>query len=438
MTMPATSFNVPRGSFPTPIEPIGVGPLEGPLVQVQFNYKWCQVIVGSLSQLLLNTTWNVDDLNALAAIQEDVFDLMAAFCANPLPAGFTPNTGAEGDEDIMLRQNPDNPCQLQTSVDGINWCTWADLSKCQMQTGQQGAPAPQPAPNGGCQTYHVILPANQTYLLPTVVNPGDTLEISNLKGASNDGTLSPWYCGDGNLFFAGLCDGSSTTQPSDPVNTSPHLSLIAKAGGLAFPVLGGVISIGAVGAFQNLIFQVNDSILSDNSGTLEFDATICNEQSGSFTHVFNFQTDNGSWVPLHYTPCSPADEALWVAGAGWEAVFVDCGIATGTYHIIDLQRSFAARVITSIQVEFAISLGTVTGTGDEDHIVGNLLGVQQFDQSTLITAPPSSPWLWTGSDNIDKIDVRLLSGFVAGSSTDPGGSVVVSKITVSGQGTDPF
>src|SRR5712664_3871192 len=130
MTMPSTPFNVPRGSFETPVAPIGVSPLSGPLVQVEFNYKWCSVIVGSLSQLLLNTTWDVSTQAELTAIQEDVFDLMSAFCFSPLPANFQPASGAGGDDDFMLRQNPDNPCELQTSVDGITWCTWADLSKC--------------------------------------------------------------------------------------------------------------------------------------------------------------------------------------------------------------------------------------------------------------------------------------------------------------------
>lgn len=427
MTMPTTGFNVPRGSFPTPQKPVGVGPLVGPLVEVKFNYKWCSLIVGSLSQLLLTTTWDVETQAELTAIQQDVFDLMASFCVNPPAAGVTPNTGAEGGDDFMLRQNPDNPCELQTSVNGTDWCTWADLSKCISAAPQQGAPAPQPAPGGGCQKYHVFLPANGKYLLPTVVNTGDTLLIENLKGASNDGTLSPWYCGDGNLFFAGACLGSSTTQSGDPLPANPHLMLIAEAGGLFFNVLGGTISIGSIAPFQNLTFQVNDSILTDNSGSLEFDVTICNEQAATWSHTFDFLTSNGGFFAL----ATPGGHTFgqWIAGVGWVSEYAIDGIGTDIQ--LRIRRNFVG-TITQVQEVYD---GTIATTYDMsydgiDPALGTVIqtGTSVVGTDENLIAPGLS-------DSVTS-NYRADFGSTGGAaSTD---KVTLTSITISGTGTNPF
>lgn len=418
----------------TPIKPIGVSPLEGPLVEARFNFKWCAVIVGSLSQLLLKSTWDVATQAELTAIQEDVFDLMAQFCVNPPTAGVTPNTGAEGGDDFMLRQNPDNPCELQTSVDGVNWCTWADLSKCLPQVGQQADGSPQPAPGGGCQTYHVILPANGEYLLPAPVNPGDTLEITNLKGASNDGTLAPWYCGDGNLYFAGGCFGSSTTQPSDPVNTSPHLSLIAKAGGLAFPVLGGIISIGAVGAFQNLTFQVNDSILSDNMGSLEFDAKICNNEVGTWCREFDFRT--GSFFTIGNPGACGTPFGTWSAGVGLIPEDHDDGSGNWRRELCLAMPISPGVNITDWDVLFDYTPGTFDGSPDSAQ--------QVLANSTSLVDNLSG-------STVNGTDVHLAGHNVISTVTDItfqfttshrnsavfDGSCAIKKLTLRGTGTPP-
>lgn len=316
MTMPTTGFNVPRGSFPSPIAPIGVGPLDGPQVAVHFNYKWCSVIVGSLSQLLLNTTWDVATQAELTAIQEDVFDLMASFCVAPLPAGATPEAGAGGDDDFMLRQNPDNACELQTSVDGVTWCTWADLSKCLPSPAQPGTGSPQPAPGGGCQTYHAVLPANGKWLVPTFINSGDLITVSNIKGVWNGGTVN-WYCPDGTPFVGFFCIGLGGTVGGDPLPADNHMSLIAGlSGGLYIPATGGPVTVPGGIVSNTLWFQANDSVLTDNAGQLEFDVQICNEQAAPWTHIFDFTVSPKGFVSAN------GGTSFWTPGVGWQAGLV--------------------------------------------------------------------------------------------------------------------
>jgi len=438
MTMPATDFNVPRGSFPTPIKPIGVGPLVGPLVEVRFNYKWCKVIVGSLSQLLLNTTWDTASLDELSAIQQDVFDLMASFCVDPPPAGFTPNTGADGGDDFMLRQNPDNPCELQTSVDGVNWCTWADLSKCEPQVTQPAGGTPQPTPGGGCQTYHAILPSSGKWLLPYFVSSGDVMTIRNLKGASNDGTLSPWYCGDGGVFLLGFCDGSSTTSSSDPIPTSPHLSLIAHVGGLYIPVLGGPITIGAVGVGQQLEFQVNDSILSDNSGSLEFDVEICNNQDATWSHVLDLRASSLGFAGDGWIACSSGSMGDWTPGQGLTQGY--CLNSITHYEQVSMEVLFSSNInIDSVAYLYDVTVDPLNaGTDIHDIITYRDTGGTQHTSTDFIGGDGTAKSIGdTTPRTIKAIGVRIGCGSVD-TPTTPTGTARVYQLTVSGHGTDPF
>jgi hypothetical protein len=356
--MPNSVFNVPRGSFPTPQKPVGVGPLVGPLVQVQFNYKWCSLIVGSLSQLLLNTTWDVSSQAELTAIQEDVFDLMSAFCFEPISAFSTPSAGAGGGDDFMLRQNPLNPCELQTSVDGVTWCTWADLSKCLGAPPQPGPGSPQPLPGGGCQTYHAVLPASGKWLAPTFVNSGDTVHVTNVQGVWNGGTIN-WYCPDGTPFVGFLCIGVGGVISGDPDPTVNHMALIAGlSGGLFFPVMGGSVTIPGGVVAQTIEFQANDSILTDNAGQIEFDVAICNNQAGSWSSTFDFLSNPYTSI---FTPVYGA----WTVGVGYQ------GTAVGGFPFaVELHSVIAATMISSMTETY--TAGAHGGASDDTHFQLNV------------------------------------------------------------------
>ncbi|SRR6266567_1719271 len=433
MTMPTTDFNVPRGSFPTPIAPIGVGPLEGPLVEVRFNYKWCQVVVGSLSQLLLNTTWDVNSQAALTAIQEDVFDLMAAFCVNPPAAGSTPQAGSDGDE-LMIRQNPTNPCILESSVDGTNWCQWADLSKCIPQVTQPGSGSSQPKPGGGCTSYHANLDATGAWLLPAPVNTGDVINVTNAKGAWNDGTVNPWQCPDGFNYFAGLCVGSTYTQSGDPVPTSPHMSLIGHIiGGPYFPVLGGSVTIPSGVVFGQLEFICNDSIRSDNLGSIEFDVQACNNQAATWAHDLDFRLSTQGFSTTGVVNAG----GTWVAGVGWQNT--DVAVAGGPNHSrnVDVERTVTAH-LTNIKL---------TGTWTLGHydVITGAKGLQIYDQSANqinlnASAMTNGTQTWDSGPiavDVTKMGIFLQSDFGVNAGLFTGTDILIS-LHVEGSGPDPF
>lgn len=439
MTMPATDFNVPRGSFPTPIKPIGVGPLEPPLVQLNFNYQWCAVITGCLQQMLLNTTWDVDTQAELTAIQEQVFDLMATMCVNPPPSDQRFSVGVE-EGPLMLRQNPDNPCELQTSVDGVTWCTWADISKCTPQVTQPGTGSQQPAAGGGCTSYHANLEATGAWLLPAPVNTGDVINVTNAKGAWNDGTINPWQCPDGFNYFAGLCVGSTFTQSGDPVPTSPHMSLIAHIiGGVYFPVLGGSVTIPSGVSFGQLEFICNDSIRSDNLGSIEFDVEVCNNQAASWTHTLDFVLSNQGFV---LKSDGGSFRGVWQPGVGWnytDETRPNTDLARGEF----IWRSgISPFTITDCKLVFNYTQGSPSITSNygihvsvnngSDHDV--IAKIQSALSNGTDQQLDSGPILFSG---VVSITIEAACSYeLAGSGFS--GAVLLTQLIISGTGVDPF
>lgn len=426
------------GSFQQPVSVPTLGPRDGHQIQVCFNEDWLPYVLGCLLQLTLSSTWNVTtqaDLNAAFNKANDLILLFQKFidCDRSVP-------GAGASEDLMLRQDPTNPCLLQSSVDGVTWCTWADLSKCNPQVTQPGDGTPQPAPGGGCQTYHVVLSANDKWLLPAPVNSGDTITVTNAKGAWNDGTVSPWQCPDGNTFFAGACLGvGGGTSGGDPAPALNHMSLIAGIGATFFGVLAGPVTIPGGVVFGMLEFQANDSILSDNLGSIEFDVQICNNQTGTWSHAFDFLTSADGWVPLAVSGAAPS--GAYVPGSGWTTSDVT---QTGgaTFRRMYLERDFAATEIDSIQVTFDLTKGTYDNpAADYGLLVGinTISDTHEIDQfaSALVDGNGQVKFGSTPVPGATKMQIYLASSDTAVGGAFSGAARLY-KVVVTGKGTDPF
>src|SRR5258706_892859 len=71
--------------------------------------------------------------------------------------------------------------------------------------GNSGPGADQPAPGGGCATYHMGLSNGGRRLVPTAVSEGDTITISNTIGDTNGSSFAKWFCLSGDQFWAGNC-----------------------------------------------------------------------------------------------------------------------------------------------------------------------------------------------------------------------------------------
>lgn len=178
-------------------------------------------------------------------------------------------------------------------------------------SGQPGDGSGSPAP-GACQSYHAQMNGNEQWLCPAVVNAGDTVQVTNLTGAWNDGSVN-WYCPTGQQFFAGDCTTSTTLNGADPLPTQPHMTLLTKIAGV-YHNIGDGVSFTVPGGVTNalLILQPNDASLGDNSGEITFNIQVCNNQAATWSHYVDFTT-----AP-HASPAGPYD--FWNPGIGWQAL----------------------------------------------------------------------------------------------------------------------
>lgn len=255
------------------------------VVRVPNDPGYIRAFIGEMFGLATWVEWERDATHKAQKVAERwrkvVLSLKAQNCG-----AVTTVAGADGD-DFMLRQNPDNPCLLETSVDGVTWCAWADLSKCIQANPAQPSGGGQPAA-GSSSCHHAVLQGMNQWLLPFYVNGGDKIKVQNWTGAWNDGT-GFWYCPDGNRYEFGHCTGIHGTSGSDPLPTANHASIIADIGGTFFDATAGefIVPSGVTDAY--CAFYMNDPSLSDNSGQIEFDvcATI---GAGQYWDSGNFDT----------------------------------------------------------------------------------------------------------------------------------------------------
>lgn len=222
----------------------------------------------------------------------------------------------------------DDLCGLQWSYDGgLTWNT-ANFENCGRYAAQQeiqqaindgtisqpgGQPGPTTPPGSGeCKSYHVQLSARDKWLLPSVVNAGDTIAISNAVGGWNDGALR-WYCPTGKIFLLGACTNDEPYQTSDPMQSGNHMQLIGGYGMSApvyfNPLSSGFYVVPAGVVNEQLWLQANDANLADNQGDIQFDVQVCT--SNSWCHLIDFAVSSGDFY------ANPTGRATYIAGTGW-------------------------------------------------------------------------------------------------------------------------
>jgi hypothetical protein len=288
----------PVSSFQNPVPLVTVDPDSGTLVSVCFNPAWLPYVIGSLKQLLLQTTWDTSDSSDLALVQERATNLIGLFQDGLCTGGAEVQT--------ILRSDPSG-CGVQWSVDnGDTWNT-IDLSSCIadlvglgisnsvdegiIQGGSaQQPPQPRPEPTI-CNVYHVFLNANDAWVCPNPIATGDTITVDNAKGATNDGSgfgaIGPWFCPDGKSYGLGTCSGDGSTDSGDPLPTVNHMAIVAYDSANWFdPTTTYVVPAGITNGQLNI--QMNDSSLGDNLGSLTFDVTVCIGDTGPWCHDFDF------------------------------------------------------------------------------------------------------------------------------------------------------
>lgn len=429
-------FARPRSSYERPVPLVFVNPADDPDTSVCFRHEWKPYILGALQQLMLQTTWKTDDPIVLTEQLQRANMLLALFaegCPMPVPEG------VEFDGEELMA----SLCEALRFQDGKlqAFCCgqWQDIPGQPAQgiggPGQPGSGETPPTP-GTCKTYQVKFTARDQLVLPFLVNAGDQLSFSNARGAGQDGSIGyHWNCPNGQIFWGGACVGGAVFEGTDFDPTIEHMRLIAIINLQAYPADQGVITVpGGVSSAQ-VILQVNDGTLTDNSGDYTLDVEFCNNAEATFTHVFDFTATDGGFVNNTYS--GGVDNAVWVPGSGWESIScVNLLGGGGIYTLIGIHRLIAARTITSFIWEYDAVLGAVgTDTTRMDLLQSGTPNI------VLNIAPRNGTGLvdtWAGSiAAVTSVAVDPILALASGS-CDSAAHVRLYRLTVSGFGTDPF
>lgn len=398
---------------------------------------------GALYNLTSARFWQ-DDLDhtalLVAKVWQDIYDSL-----KPDSCDITPSLAIEEWEDML------SICESLRFQDGklqgLCCGEWVDIAGQGDSSlggpGQPGGGADQPAPDGGQACYHGNMQAAYQWLAPTVVNAGDVLTFSNFDGAAWD-AVAPfplpgrWDCPDGRFFFAGVCqDGTQTLVGGDPLPTAPHMSLIAQIAGTWYSCLTPITVPGGVSNAQVMV-QLNDATIGDNSGQYAFDMCVTNNQSAAWSHIISLTGSPRGFAIVNGFSCSSGSWGVYTPGSGFQVA--NCLNATTYYRILQIKWIFSADVhFTSCQFVFDAVLGTHLLSGNHK------VGVESIDAGGTVTMLNDHNVVTGTAEVADALTAFTCRGLGLRLGVDsvdtptlPDGSATVYSLRVAGTGYDPF
>lgn len=243
-------------------------------VRVPNDPAYIQAFIGALYDTTLWVSWQRDAAhNGVKAAQvmkkvwwDTVNNPNACDCPPPPEINFV-----EDDMPVFRQEG----CLLQTQCADGSWVTIYDPTAC-IASGVSQPPPGGDVPAGQCLEYDVTLQANGKWSLPVPVDNGDSITITGAKGLWSDGTINPWKCPDGNNGPLGICIPSTAGfDGADPAPAFFHMRLVALTSVQAYDAFNTTIGITGYGSPGQLVFQANDSTLSDNAGSISFHVKYC-------------------------------------------------------------------------------------------------------------------------------------------------------------------
>lgn len=393
------------------------------LIPVPNDRYHIAAFLGAIYQLTRPYSWQNDTAHtalAVGAVWQPIFDALRLQMCSDFDC---PITIEESEIDVsvceQIRFNP---------ATGLfeGWCcgSWSAISG-QPSNGFAPNSAPMngsPVPGAGqCTVYQGTLNANEQWLCPAVVNTGDTIQITVLRGAWTDGS-GIWYGPNSTTYFGGIYVPNTIINGADPLPASPHMGILSKING-AYHYLGDLASFTVPAGVVNklLILQANDATLSDDSGQITFSITVCNNQPLNWTSIVDFRVSNygsyalGSGGTVTYTPGVGWVFSLPVTSSGY-SVELDHAAAT----IIGVQNTVVATTVVLPSGSNQLRKLTPTVT-----LINPLVDAGSGTQVKTYSNPSglSSTGLnWT------------MAGSVPG---DGSGSWVLQKVLITGTGTKP-
>lgn len=146
--------------------------------------------------------------------------------------------------------------------------------------------------------------------------------------------------------------------------------------------------------------------------------------------IYDFTLSNGGFAS--FGDFDSGNGGIYNPGTGWEDNFgTDVGNA---YRMVQIVRVFPETTVESVVITFDITNG-LQETGTPGAIDSDDTNLEST--STPFADGDGQTFDWTGSETTTQISFRVQSGFDAGSSSDPGGSVLVTELEMSGEGANP-
>jgi len=294
-------------------------------IEIPNEIHYIGAFYGAIYALTYSKNWQRDTAHSaalVARVWQDIFDRLK-------PGGCTPTLfdGSGQIEDFEMPLRVDCDCNVfVTCCDGTEKQILTADQVRSLVNGQPGGGSPLPSPNGGCQQYSFSLPGNGVRVSPAVVSTGDTINITGETGVFYEGHSALWYCPDGHEFFAGICTGVTVLNSGSQIPSVPVGKLIIQIGASYYDAFPGPFTVPGGHANAQLSFLQNTPDTLNSGGNVSFDVTICNNQAGSYRHVFDLTAGLGGWIPNQPEfPGTNQDWCDWVPGTGFVANCVNQG-----------------------------------------------------------------------------------------------------------------
>jgi len=348
----------------------------------------------------------------------------------------SPVAGLLEDFDMPLRVDCD--CNVfVTCCDGSEKQILTADQVMKLSAGQPGPSSTPPAP-GECKLYDFGLDSGKSYLLPSLVSTGDQLTLSQLDGATTDvEPLGRWNCPSGDLYFGGVCQPVTQTDPGAPAPSLPIGIPLYLIDGTYYDARVAVTMPGGVANKPGQVvcnYAAGGGFAGRITGVLQ----VCNNQAGSWLLSENLVIGSG-----HITPSTngfDGGQSVWIPGSGWADVACHSNLMnTARYNILYVDILFANPVVlTHLDILYDTVVGVLSDGGGDT--VNSIIGGGGGALVTAASASGTGKVLsWDGTlAAVNGLTILLYGSDLTGVTCPPTGSVLLRALNLRGSGIGPF
>lgn len=158
-----------------------------------------------------------------------------------------------------------------------------------------------------------------------------------------------------------------------------------------------------------------------------------------WTHEYLFTVEDGGWVANPTVSGSPeAYEAEYLSGQGWHSVLWTHPPSNTAYRECTIRKTWPSYFqLTQLAITFPVfTAGAHTNTSDGSQ--GNSFRLYGSGGNFFNACPPiASPRTFIVNVNTNLIAIECWAGFMSGSTADPGGEALITRVAIGGIGSDP-